>query len=172
MGQERWGRAVEAATTGLAAGTALVAFGALGVASFRPEGLPAPYWIQLPGLRTDTTGTLCFVVATVGFAISEGLRLARRQTAAVPGSASSPGRPTSARTPALIHGAARALTAAGTVLVLYLSVNAVTHPWSLTLPASHLLSWPTESTLRVAALVVVAVSAGVARFQGIGPSDE
>jgi hypothetical protein len=169
MGQERLVRVVEGAATGLAAGTALVALGALAVASFAPERLPAPYWIRIPGLRTDTLGTLCFVVATVALAVSEALRIARaRPTSSGQPAPSAPG---GLRRPVVL-GSARALTAAGTALVLYLSLNSVTHPWSLALPASHLLSWPTESTLRVAGVALVTVAAAVARFARIGRPDE
>src|ERR1700729_4211843 len=63
-----------------------------------------------------------------------------------------------------------AMAAAETVAVLatglfgYLSVNAVTHHFTLQIQATHLLSWPTEGTLRVAALLLCIVSFGVVRY--------
>jgi hypothetical protein len=62
------------------------------------------------------------------------------------------------------------MAAAETVAVLatglfgYLSVNAVTHHFTLQIQATHLLSWPTEGTLRVAALLLCIVSFGVVRY--------
>ena len=55
-----------------------------------------------------------------------------------------------------------ALLATG--LVVYLSVNAVTHPATLTIEATHFASWPTEGTLRVVALVLCVLSVGMLRF--------
>jgi hypothetical protein len=49
-------------------------------------------------------------------------------------------------------------------LVVYLSVNAVTHPYTLTLRATHFASWPTEGTLRVFALLLCVLSVGWLRF--------
>jgi hypothetical protein len=163
MGQERRWWVVEGALTGLATGSALVAAGALAVGSLRPSELPTPYWVRLGWLRTDTLGVVCFVIATLAFTASESLRLSR--TATRPTSA--PADASSGPTHVLTLAAARALTAAAAVLVVYLSVNAVTHPRSLDLPATHFGSWPTESTLRVAACVVVTIAAGIARTKRI-----
>jgi hypothetical protein len=58
---------------------------------------------------------------------------------------------------------ARSLAAAGTTLVAYISINAVTHPITLGLPATHLLSWPTEGTLRAVSLIVVAFAVAIDR---------
>jgi hypothetical protein len=63
-----------------------------------------------------------------------------------------------------------AMAAAETVAVLatglfgYLSVNAVTHHYTLQIQATHLLSWPTEGTLRVVALLLCIVSFGMVRY--------
>ena len=63
-----------------------------------------------------------------------------------------------------------AMAAAETVAVLatglfgYLSVNTVTHPATQQIQATHLLSWPTEGTLRVAALLLCIVSFGMVRY--------
>jgi hypothetical protein len=58
---------------------------------------------------------------------------------------------------------ARSLVAAGTTLVAYISINAVTHPITLGLPATRLLSWPTEGTLRAVSLIVVAFAVAIDR---------
>ena len=51
-----------------------------------------------------------------------------------------------------------------TALVVYLSVNAVTHPATLMIHATHLAAWPTEGTLRVAALLLCTCSAAALRY--------
>jgi hypothetical protein len=78
----RW-LAVEALTAGLAYGAGLGWVSVCLVASFRPDGLSAPYWWDLPGLRTDTSGIIAFFVLAVCLAASEYLRLRRRQDAPV-----------------------------------------------------------------------------------------
>jgi hypothetical protein len=40
---------------------------------------------------------------------------------------------------------------------------AVTHPWTLGIHATHLAAWPTEGTLRVAALLLCVGSAAMLR---------
>src|ERR1700689_2319480 len=78
----RW-LAVEALTAGLAYGAGLCWVSVCLVASFRPDGLSAPYWWDLPGLRTDTSGIIAFFVLAICLAASEYLRLRRRQDAPV-----------------------------------------------------------------------------------------
>jgi hypothetical protein len=56
---------------------------------------------------------------------------------------------------------AAAVVATGTVV--YLSANAATHPWTLGTAATHVLDWPSESTLRVVALLVAAASVTIWR---------
>jgi hypothetical protein len=51
-----------------------------------------------------------------------------------------------------------------TGLTIYLSVNAVTHPATLGIRATHLAGWPTEGTLRVSALLFCACSVMVLRY--------
>jgi hypothetical protein len=51
-----------------------------------------------------------------------------------------------------------------TALVVYLSVNAVTHPATLLIQATHFARWPTEGTLRVIALLLCVLSVGWLRF--------
>jgi hypothetical protein len=74
----------------------------------------------------------------------------------------------------LIKVAAQAIsetvTILGTGLVIYLSVNAVTHPATLTLRAIHISSWPTEGALRVIALSLCVCSVSVLRFLRADPA--
>jgi len=51
-----------------------------------------------------------------------------------------------------------------TGLAVYISVNAVTHPATLEIQATHLAAWPTEGTLRVAALLLCMCSVTVLRY--------
>lgn len=151
--RRRW--YLEGAATGLAFASGLVALSVFAVGSFRPQELPSPYWSRIDALRTDTFGFFCFVVASLALMQSEYLRLtrpARRHSA-----------PQDSRLLRIVAAGARALVVAGTVLVVYLSLNVVTHPQSLNLHATHFVSWPTEGTLRVVALVVVAGAVAVAR---------
>jgi hypothetical protein len=67
-----------------------------------------------------------------------------------------------------IHAAALAICETigllATGLVIYLSVNTVTHPITLGMQATHLASWPTEGTLRVSALLLCVCCAALFRF--------
>src|SRR5450755_4281455 len=78
----RW-LAGEALMAGLAYGAGLCWVSVCLVASFRPDGLGAPYWWDVPGLRTDTSGIIAFFLLAVCLAASEYLRLRRRQDASV-----------------------------------------------------------------------------------------
>jgi hypothetical protein len=179
--------AVEAAAAGLAFGSLLEWASTALVGSFRPLDLADPYWSGVPWLRTDTSGFAAFIVAAVCLLTSEYLRLRRRRSAAsvgaVPQAASAGGVPPTAPgavPPVASAGAAPptapggavllAMAAAETVAVLatglfsYLSVNAVTHHYTLQIQATHLLSWPTEGTLRVVALLLCIVSFGMVRY--------
>jgi hypothetical protein len=51
-----------------------------------------------------------------------------------------------------------------TGVVIYLSVNAVTHPWTLKIQLTHLLPWPSEGTVRVIALGICLVTTTVSRY--------
>jgi hypothetical protein len=173
--------AVEAAAAGLAFGSLLEWASTALVGSFRPLDLADPYWRGVPWLRTDTSGFAAFIVAAVCLLISEYLRLRRRRRAASAGAVPPP--PASAGTAPLSPASAGAvppplageavllaMAAAETVAVLatglfgYLSVNAVTHHYTLQIQATHLLSWPTEGTLRVVALLLCIVSFGMVRY--------
>jgi len=151
---------IEAAATGVAYGAGLWCAGALLVASFRPYDLAMPYWSRLSGLRTDTSGAAAFVVVAVTLVVSEYLRLRRgggrrRRPSAI--------RSGGARA-AFARAVAEVVALLATGLVVYLSVNAVTHPATLTIEATHFASWPTEGTLRVVALVLCVLSVGMLRF--------
>jgi hypothetical protein len=160
-------RTTEAVATGLAASALLCWVTTAVVGSFRPQGLPAPYWQALPWLRTDTLGALSFVVAAGSLPVSEYLRLRRRRAAAL---AQPVGEPPPSSVLGGGSGALVALAVAETVAVLatglvcYLSLNAVTHPQTLLLHVTHLLPWPSEGTLRVAGLVLCAGSVAVVRY--------
>jgi hypothetical protein len=157
-GGVRYRSYLEGAVTGLAYAGALAALSVFVVGSFRPGQLASPYWERIGRLRTDTFGFVCFFMATVTFAWSEFLRLsrmARHRPEAI--------KPDTGPLPLLALATARALAIASAVLVAYLSVNAVTHPQTLGLSATHLFSWPTESTLRAAALILTACAVAVAR---------
>ena len=153
--------AVEAAAAGLAFGSLLEWASTALVGSFRPLDLADPYWRGVPWLRTDTSGFAAFIVAAVCLLSSEYLRLRRRRSAASAGAVPPPTAP---------GGVLLAMAAAETVAVLatglfgYLSVNAVTHPATQQIQATHLLSWPTEGTLRVVALLLCIVSFGMVRY--------
>ena len=159
-GERRHWLAIEALTFGLAYGAGLCWASVCLLASFRPAGLSAPYWSAIPHLRSDTSGVLAFFAVAVFLTCSEFLRLSRRRagTAALDGGA--PGE----RWPALAAlAAAETVAILATGLVVYLSVNTVSHPASLDLQATHLAPWPTEGTLRVIALVLCVFSAGQVR---------
>lgn len=159
-GGDAW-LAVEAATAGLAFGSLLEWASTALVGSFRPLDLADPYWRGVPWLRTDTSGFAAFLVAAVCLLTSEYLRLRRRRSAASAGAVPPPTAP---------GGVLLAMAAAETVAVLatglfgYLSVNTVTHPATQQIQATHLLSWPTEGTLRVVALLLCIVSFGMVRY--------
>jgi len=169
-GGDAW-LAVEAATAGLAFGSLLEWASTALVGSFRPLDLADPYWRVVPWLRTDTSGFAAFIVAAVCLLSSEYLRLRRRRSAASAG-AVPPAASAGAVPPPTAPGGAvlLAMAAAETVAVLatglfgYLSVNAVTHPATQQIQATHLLSWPTEGTLRVVALLLCIVSFGMVRY--------
>lgn len=130
------------------------------LASFRPSDLSAPYWSRIPGLRSDTFGVLSFFAVAIFLACSEFLRLYRKRAGTTTGSRAPRRR--------LMNVAALALSETGAVLatglVLYISINAVTHPATMYRQATHLVSWPTEETLRVISLLLCFCSMSTVRF--------
>ena len=52
-------------------------------------------------------------------------------------------------------------------VVVYVSVNAVTHPDTLLIGATHFATWPTEGTLRIAALLLSVCSVALLRYEAI-----
>ncbi len=151
---------LEALTFGLAYGASLCWASACLVGCFRPNGLSAPYWNQIPQLRTDTSGIIAFFAVALFLPCSEFLRLRRRWVGgdafdgpAFGGLISAAGLATCETIGFLTTG-----------LVIYLSVNTVTHPETLSMQATHLASWPTEGTLRVSALLLCVCSAALFRF--------
>jgi hypothetical protein len=150
----------EAIAAGLALGSLLWWGSACLVGSFRPQDLAAPYWSGIPHLRTDTSAFAAFIVGGVCLTTSEYMRLRR-----VRGTTPQRGRtvPGMSGVRAITQSSCKTTLILATVLVIYLSVNAVTHPVTLTIRVTHLFPWPTEGTLRMIALALCAVSAGVLR---------
>ena len=155
---------LEALTLGLAYGVGLCWASVCLVASFRPTDLSTPYWKYMPELRTDTCGIAALLAGTICFTTSEYLRLRRRRDG-VPGRR----RPSGAAA-LMIRAIFETVATVATGLVIYVSVNSVTHPATLDLPVSHLSARPTEGTVRVAALLLCACSIAVIRYLLIGPA--
>ena len=66
-----------------------------------------------------------------------------------------------------MHGVqAIAETAAflSTAMVIYLSFNAITHPYTLRLQLTHLWPWPSEGTVRVIGLGICLVAVATSRY--------
>jgi hypothetical protein len=119
-----------------------------------------PYWPAIPHLRTDTSGFLAFAVALVSLAVSRYLELRRRGDR---GDAQVKPVSRSAGVHA-VQAVADAAVVCGTGVVIYLSLNAITHPWSLPLQLSHLAPWPSEGTARVTALAVCVVAVATRHY--------
>ena len=164
--RHRWAcpRVLEALALGLAYGAGLCCVSVCLLASFRPTGLSAPYWDDMPGLRTDTCGLATLLAGAVCFTTSEYLRL-RRRWDGLP----TRGRPVGA-TGLVVWAISETVAIVATGLVVYVSVNSVTHPATLGMQASHLAAWPTEGTVRVVALVLCVCSITVLRYLQTGPA--
>ena len=165
---------VEAIATGLAFAGVLCWLSTCLVGSFRPQGLADAYWETVPWLRTDTLGIIAFAIALLCLPASEYLRLRRRAADR------SRAKRSEARLPDTASGGAGLITQAvaktiavfATLLVCYLSVNAVTHPATLLIHVTHLLPWPSEGTLRVLALLLCLCSVATLRFLRSGSSTD
>ena len=159
---------IEGAATGIAFGAGLSTLGAFLVASFRPDNLAMPYWSTLGWLRTDTTGAASFVVVAFTLVVSEYLRLRRTGGRSKSASARVPQTPRSD----FMRAVAEVIAVLATAMVVYLSVNAVTHPLTLLLHATHFVNWPSEGTLRVIGLLLCIVSVGWLRYSKARKSSE
>jgi hypothetical protein len=152
--------AVESAAFGLGYTAVLIWFGSVLVASFTADEAE-PYWSVIPHLRTDTSGVMAFAVAIVTLAVSRYLQLRRRN-----GVPARPAAPPVARPAGVLAVQAMAETAAvlATGIVIYLSLNAFTHPFTLQLQLTHLWPWPSEGTVRVIGLGICLVSVATSRY--------
>ena len=151
---------IESAAFGLGYTAVLIWFGSALVGSFTGDEA-FPYWPALPQLRTDTAGVMAFALAIVTLSVSKFLQLRRRGSA--------PAKPAArlGTRPAGVHGVqAIAETAAflSTAMVIYLSFNAITHPYTLRLQLTHLWPWPSEGTVRVIGLGICLVAVAVSRY--------
>jgi hypothetical protein len=165
--------AVESAAFGLGYTAVLIWAGSALVGSFSFSGGDAnPYWPAIPHLRTDTAGVIAFTVAIVSLTVSKYLQLRRRGTgSAEPAPAESapvePAPAALAARPAGVHAVqavAETAVILSTGLVIYLSLNAVTHPVTLTMQLTHLAPGPSEGTVRVIALGICLVAVAVRRY--------
>jgi hypothetical protein len=152
--------AFEALTLGLAYGASLCLISVCLLASFRPNQLAASYWSDFPALRSDTAGIVAFLAVAALLPTSKFLRL-RRESYGVAAIYSSSGQ-------RLVSSVALAIAETavilGTVVTIYLSVNDVTHPVTMSMASTHLTPWPTEGTLRVLGLFICVVSVSMTRF--------
>ena len=129
---------LESVTAGLAYSAGLCWASVCLFASFRPDSLGAPYWSAIPNLRTDTCGIAAFFVVAICLSGCEYLRLYRGRSGAV-----APSRAAIIGIASLaVRAVAKTVGVLATGLVVYLSVNSVTHPVTLNMPATHLVTWP------------------------------
>jgi hypothetical protein len=157
--ESRW-LSLEALALGLSYGAGLCLMSVCLLASFRPNSLWVPYWSAFPALRTDTSGILSFFAVAGFLTISKFLRL-RRKSFRIATTHRSPGQGVLSTA---VLATAETAVILGTGVTIYLSVNEVTHPVTLSMPAMHLSPWPTEGTLRVIALFICAISVSIIRF--------
>lgn len=150
--------AVESVAFGLGYVAVLIWIGSALVGAFGYDGSD-PYWPDIPQVRTDTAGVIGFLIAIVALTASKYLELRRLNgapTAQVP-----------VERPAWVHllqAVAATGTFLGTAIVIYLSCNAFTHPLTLKMQLTHLLSWPSEGTVRVVGLAVCLLCVPVHRY--------
>jgi hypothetical protein len=129
------------------------------VAAFSPYE-SYPYWPVIPHLRTDTSGVLAFAVAAVSLTLSKYLELRRRGELG-----DTPATPVT-RSPGVhaVQAVAEAAVVCATGIVIYLSLNAVMHPWSLPVRLTHLWPWPNEGTTRVIGLAICLAGVATRRY--------
>lgn len=147
--------AVESAALGIGFAALLIWIGSALVGSFGYDDA-YPYWPAVAGLRTDTAGAISFALAIVSLVLSRYLQL-RRRTAPVRPVARGAGGLT-------VQAMAETGVVLGTALVFYLSLNEVSHPWTLRMQLTHLAPWPTEGTVRVIGLAVCLVGVTISRY--------
>ena len=158
------GQGLEALALGLAYGAWLCCASVCLVGSFQPAGLSAPYWKEVPGLRTDTCGIAALLAGAICFTTSEYLRLRRRRDGVL-----GRRRPSGA-TALMVRAMSETVAIVATGLVIYVSVNSVTHPATLSIQATHLAARPTEGTVRAVALLLCACSITILRYLQTGPT--
>jgi hypothetical protein len=151
---------IESVAFGLGYTAVLIWSGSALVASFT-GGEADPYWPAIPHLRTDTTGVIAFGVAAVSLVLSRYLQLRRRSEAPAEPVARSAGV-------SLVQAVAETAAVLGTALVIYLSLNAVTHPITLRLQLTHLWPWPSEGTVRVIGLGICLAAVATSRYLRAG----
>jgi hypothetical protein len=150
---------VESAALGLGYTAVLIWGGSALVAAFSPYEA-YPYWPAIPHLRTDTSGVLAFIVSLVSLAVGKYLELRRRgEQGDAP--VKLVARPAGVLA---VQAAAEAAVVCAAGLIIYLSLNAVVHPWSLRLQLTHLWPWPSEGTVRVIALAVCWAALATRRY--------
>jgi hypothetical protein len=148
---------IESVAFGLGYTAVLIWGGSALVASFT-DGEAGPYWPAIPDLRTDTTGVIAFAVAIVSLLVSKYLQLRRRSDAPAVTTARPPGI-------ALVQAAAETAAVLATGLVIYLSLNAVTHPITLRMELTHLWpAGPSEGTVRVIGLGICLAGVATRRY--------
>lgn len=150
---------VESAALGLGY-TALLVFGGSALVAAFSSYLEYPYWPAISFLRTDTSGALGFAVAAVALTLSRYLELRRRGERG-----DTPARQVARPAGVLaVQAVAEAAVVCATGLVIYLSLNAVVHPWSLPKQLTHLWPWPSEGTARVFGLAVCWAAVATRRY--------
>ncbi len=152
------GLALEAAAFGIGYTGLLCWASTCLVGTFGGAPLGSPYWPDLPWLRTDTTGVVAFALAAVGLVTSKYLRLRRTEGGAAQHPASRPAYVQA------VQAVAETGAVLATALVVYLSLNVVTHSVTLRLQLTHLWPWPSEGTTRVIALGICIVSVALTRY--------
>jgi hypothetical protein len=157
---------IEASALGLAYGAGLCCASTCAVASFRVQDLAQPYWNAIPRLRTDTCGAIAFVILAVSLATARYQHRERLRTEQF--------RPVAQRAgsgpQSVILALSETIAVLSTGLVVYLSVNAVTHPATLAIRATHFTPWPTEGTLRMLALAGCVLGVAVLHYyRGVRP---
>jgi hypothetical protein len=154
---------IESAALGVGYAATLVWIGSAFVGSFGDFDDAYPYWPAISHLRTDTAGFVGFALAVVTLVPSRYLQL-RRRAAVRAGRRPAPGAAERSPGVQLLQAVADVALVLATLVVLYLSVNAAMHPWTLPVQLSHLAPWPSEGTVRVIALAVCLLALAVRRY--------